>query len=100
MSDQPKRLQRNTNDQMIAGVASGVADYFGVDRSIVRVLWALSVLFGGLGVVVYVILWIVVPEAGSDRTVADDLRDQAIEFQESRSEDSEPSEDTSADPEA
>lgn len=65
MSDQPKRLQRS-NDKMIAGVAGGVADYLGVDPSIVRVVWALTILFGGLGIVVYVILWIVLPEAVED----------------------------------
>jgi phage shock protein PspC (stress-responsive transcriptional regulator) len=50
---------------MIAGVASGVANYFNLDPTIVRVLWAVTSLLGGFGVIVYVIMWIVVPEAGT-----------------------------------
>lgn len=76
MNDQPRRLQRNPNDKVIAGVASGIADFFGLDPTVVRVIWALTMLLGGLGVIVYIILWIVVPEGDSDRTVAHDLRDK------------------------
>ncbi len=75
MNDKPRRLQRNPDDKVIAGVASGVADFFGLDPTVVRVIWALTILLGGLGVIVYIILWIVVPEGDSDRTVAHDLRD-------------------------
>ena len=77
MTDQPRRLQRNPDDKVIAGVASGVADFFGLDPTVVRVIWALTILLGGLGVIVYIILWIVVPEGDSDRTVSHDLRDKA-----------------------
>ncbi len=77
MNDRPRRLERNPDDKVIAGVASGVADFFGLDPTVVRVVWALTILLGGLGVIVYIILWIVVPEGDSDRTVAHDLRDGA-----------------------
>ncbi len=77
MNDRPRRLQRNPDDKVIAGVASGVADFFGLDPTIVRVVWTLTILLGGLGVIVYIILWIVVPEGNSDRTLAHDLRDKA-----------------------
>jgi len=63
VADQPKRLQRDPDNKMIAGIASGVAEYFNIDPTIVRVLWALTVFFGGFGAVVYLIMWIVVPEA-------------------------------------
>ena len=76
-----KRLERNTEDKIIAGVASGVADFFGIDRSLVRVLWAVAVLFGGFGALIYIILWIVLPEAGQDRTVADDFRERVEDSQ-------------------
>ena len=77
MNDRPRRLERNPDNKIIAGVASGVADFFGLDPTVVRVVWALTMLLGGLGVIVYIILWIVVPEGDSDRTVAHDLRDRA-----------------------
>jgi len=76
-----KKLERNTEDKIIAGVASGVADFFGLDRSLVRVLWALAIFLGGFGGIIYIILWIVLPEAGQDRTVADDFRERVEESQ-------------------
>ena len=79
MTDQPRRLERNPDNKMIAGVASGVADFFGIDPTIVRVLWALTILFGGLGAIVYIILWIVMPEPGTDSTVAHEIRDRMTE---------------------
>ncbi len=56
------RLGRSTTDRKIAGVAAGVAEYFGLDPTLVRVAWVLAVVFGGFGVLAYVILWIVLPE--------------------------------------
>lgn len=59
----PKKLRRSKNDKMIGGVLAGVGDYFGVDPTVVRVLYALgSIASLGLGVIVYVILMLIVPE--------------------------------------
>jgi len=58
----PKRLVRSTNDRKIAGVCAGVADYFDLDPVLVRVLWAVAVLCAGTGGLLYMILWIAVPE--------------------------------------
>ena len=58
-----KRLVRSTNDRKIAGVAAGVADFFGLDTHTVRVLWVLAVLLGGFGFLAYIVLWIALPEA-------------------------------------
>ncbi len=57
-----KRFVRSTNDRKIAGVCAGVADYFDMDPTIIRVLWLIAVLCFGTGLFVYVILWIAVPE--------------------------------------
>src|ERR1700757_5086215 len=56
-----KRLVRSTTDKKIAGVAAGLADYFDLDPTIVRVVWLLAVLFAGTGLVAYFILWIALP---------------------------------------
>ena len=53
---------RNPNDKIIAGVASGLAEYFGIDTTIVRLLFLLLLLPGGLSPLLYVVLWIVMPE--------------------------------------
>jgi phage shock protein C len=70
-----RQLRRNTDDKIIAGVASGVAEFFDLDTTVVRVVWAVSVLFG-FGIFVYLIMWLVVPEKGQDRSVAEDIVDQ------------------------
>jgi phage shock protein PspC (stress-responsive transcriptional regulator) len=58
-----KRIVRPKQGRMIAGVAAGMADYLGIDRAIVRLIWALLLLPGGLpGIIPYVICWIVIPE--------------------------------------
>ena len=56
-----RRLYRCRHDQRIAGVASGLAEYFDVDPTIVRVLWVISIFFGGLGLLLYIAMAIIVP---------------------------------------
>jgi phage shock protein C len=57
-----KKLTRDTSDKMVAGVASGLANYFQLDVTWVRIAFALAAFFGGGGLWVYIILWIAVPE--------------------------------------
>lgn len=54
-------LMRSRDDRVVAGVAGGIAEHFGLDPTLVRVAWALTLLFGGLGLLAYVVLWIVLP---------------------------------------
>lgn len=63
MYDVPKRLYRDVENQMIAGVAAGIANYVGIDPTVVRLLFLISLFFGGAGAIVYIVLWIVMPEA-------------------------------------
>ncbi|HEY4816378.1 MAG TPA: PspC domain-containing protein [Candidatus Acidoferrum sp.] len=56
-----KRLVRSTTDKKIAGVAAGLADYFDLDPTIVRLVWLLAFLFAGAGLLAYIILWIALP---------------------------------------
>lgn len=58
-----KRLFRDPDNQIIAGVASGLAAYFSIDATIVRLLFVLSILIGGVGIVIYLTLWILTPLA-------------------------------------
>ncbi|NJN17111.1 MAG: PspC domain-containing protein [Oscillochloris sp.] len=57
-----KRLMRSRNDKMFAGVAGGLANYFGIDATIVRILFLLMLLPGGVSPLIYVILWVIMPE--------------------------------------
>ena len=56
-----KKLERNQHNKMIAGVASGLADYIGVDVTLVRIVFIVFALFG-IAEFVYIIMWIAVPE--------------------------------------
>jgi len=58
-----RRLFRDPEDHLIAGVCSGIANYFDVKATWVRLFFALSFLFAGTGAMVYIILWIIVPKA-------------------------------------
>lgn len=57
-----KKLYRSTTDKMIGGVAGGLAEYFDIDATLIRVLFIVVVFLGGGGIIAYIILWIVVPE--------------------------------------
>ncbi|HEX7815512.1 PspC domain-containing protein [Dyella sp.] len=57
-----KRLTRS-NNKMVAGVCGGLAQYLGWDATIVRILWIVLTLMGGSGVLIYVILWLVMPRS-------------------------------------
>jgi len=56
-----KRLHRSRNEKMIGGVCGGLGEYFGIDPTIVRVLWVAITLIGGAGILAYLILWIIMP---------------------------------------
>lgn len=58
-----KRLYRSRSDRKIAGVCGGIAEHFGWDPTLVRLGWVLLTLMGGSGVLIYLILWVVMPEA-------------------------------------
>lgn len=59
-----RRLVRRRDQKRIAGVAAGVANYFGWSITAVRVLWLLLFLFAGTGGLLYLIMWIVMPLEG------------------------------------
>ena len=58
-----KRLYRARSERKLAGVCAGIADYFGWDPTLVRVGWIVLTLMGGSGILLYLILWLVMPEA-------------------------------------
>jgi phage shock protein PspC (stress-responsive transcriptional regulator) len=55
---------------MLAGVCAGVADYLGVDTTIVRVAFAVFTFLGGAGIPAYLACWLLIPEEGSDQSIA------------------------------
>ena len=59
--DQTRKLYRSKTDRKLAGVCGGLAQYFGVDATLIRVLFVLLAVLGGSGLVLYVAMWIIVP---------------------------------------
>jgi phage shock protein PspC (stress-responsive transcriptional regulator) len=73
---EPRVMRRSVGQRMIAGVAGGLAEYFDIDPTIVRIgLVALSFL-GGLAIPLYLAAWLLVPEEGSEIAFADELLSQ------------------------
>ena len=62
MAENIKKLYRSRDEQMLAGVCGGLAEYFGIDPTIVRLLFVATVLLGmGGAVLVYILMMIIVP---------------------------------------
>lgn len=59
------KLYRSTTDKMLGGVCAGLGSYFAIDRTIVRLFFVVLTLLGGFGPLVYIILWIVIPQEGT-----------------------------------
>ena len=57
-----KRLYRNKRQASIGGVCHGIADYFSLDPTLIRLVWALAILVGGTGLFAYIVAWIIIPE--------------------------------------
>ena len=57
-----KRLYRSKNSRMLCGVCGGIAEYFDIDPTLVRLGWALFCALGGSGIIAYIIAAIIIPE--------------------------------------
>ena len=69
-----KMLMRPRDGRMLAGVCAGVADYFGLDVTLVRVIWAVvSLITGGAGVLAYLVAWIIIPDEGQKGSIAENM---------------------------
>ena len=61
--EEPRKLYRSQTQRMLAGVCGGLAEYFNIDVTVMRVLFLILAVFGGSGLVLYLVMWIVVPDA-------------------------------------
>lgn len=60
-----KKFFRNPEDKVLGGVASGIAAYFGVDTGVIRLLFVLGIVFFGVGFLLYIVLWMIAPQANT-----------------------------------
>lgn len=71
------KLTRSSSDKMLGGVCGGLSKYIGVDVSLVRLVTALIVIFTGFGPLIYLLMWAILPEDGTNRSGLDQLKDEA-----------------------
>ena len=57
-----KKLYKSRTDEKIAGVCGGIAEYFGIDSTLIRIVWALLILCAGTGALAYIVCALVMPE--------------------------------------
>ena len=63
---QTRRLYRSRTNRMLAGVSGGLAQYFNADATLIRVLFVVLALLGGSGLLIYLVMWIIVPQEPQD----------------------------------
>ncbi|HEV2242941.1 MAG TPA: PspC domain-containing protein [Streptosporangiaceae bacterium] len=69
-----KTLVRTRDGRIVAGVCSGLAEYFGLDANLIRVIVAvLTVFTGGVGALAYLAAWVVIPEEGEKSSIAENM---------------------------
>ena len=80
MSDESKKLYRSTDNRWLAGVCGGLAKYFDIDPTLVRVIFVVLAFFGLGGAIIYLLLWVLIPKEPTDEELAmmDKVIDQEI----------------------
>jgi phage shock protein PspC (stress-responsive transcriptional regulator) len=68
-----KRLYRRPEGRIVAGVCTGLADYVGIDVTVIRLAFAVLTIFGGFGALLYVVAWAIVPEEGEKESIVEGL---------------------------
>jgi phage shock protein C len=64
-----EKLYRSTKDKVVGGVAAGLGNYLNIDPVIVRIIFVLLTIFNGVGLLVYIIMWIIIPADKDDRPI-------------------------------
>ena len=86
-----KKLHRSQTDKIFAGVCGGLADYFEIDATIIRLLFILVIAFGGSGFILYLLLWLIMPKSSNEpaiineekvKEIAQELKNKAEEIKE------------------
>src|SRR3989344_5926675 len=83
-SAETKRLFRSRTDRVLGGVAGGIAQYFDIDAVIIRIIFVFITIFGGSGILLYIILWLVIPDEDvSVRTIDETIHRNVADIKDS-----------------
>lgn len=66
-----KKMYRSNDDYIVAGVSAGLADYFQIDTTLIRIIFILLTIGGGSGVLIYLVLWLIIPKKGGKEMKVD-----------------------------
>lgn len=83
-----KKLYRSETERMLGGVSGGLGEYFGIDPTLIRLIFVLLTVFGGSGIIIYIILWAILPARSNlnndpeenIRQNADEIKSKAKSF--------------------
>jgi phage shock protein PspC (stress-responsive transcriptional regulator) len=75
-----RSLTRRRDDRMLAGVASGIAAYVGIDTLLVRIAFAVLSIVGGAGIPLYIVCWLLIPDEGATQSIATDFTSSVHEW--------------------
>jgi phage shock protein C len=62
MSSEYRKLYRSRDDRIISGVCGGLGEFFGIDPTLIRIIFILLLIFGGSGLIIYLVMWLIVPD--------------------------------------
>ena len=65
-----------SNDRVLAGVCAGIAEWAGLEAKLVRIIWLVGLLFGGFSIVLYVVLWIIMPQKSAAKNYTDRMNER------------------------
>jgi phage shock protein PspC (stress-responsive transcriptional regulator) len=77
MSTETQKLYRSRDERMIGGVCGGLGEFFGIDPALIRILFVLLTIFGGSGVLVYLVMLFIVPEEPLEGTSSPPVQEKA-----------------------
>ena len=80
MKKESKTLYRSKKDRILLGVCGGLAEYFDMDPTLVRVIFVLLSIFSGTGIIIYILLAIFVPEEGTDDKAEPEIKEKLKDF--------------------
>ncbi|HIY41942.1 MAG TPA: PspC domain-containing protein [Candidatus Nocardiopsis merdipullorum] len=71
--NQNKRFRRSDSNRLLAGVCGGIAEFIGVDATIVRLAFVVLTVFGFSGVFIYLLAWLIMPAEGEQRSLLEQI---------------------------
>lgn len=71
--NQSKRFRRSDSNRLLAGVCGGIAEFLGVDATIVRLVFVVLTVFGFSGVFIYLLAWLIMPAEGEQRSLLEQI---------------------------